>query len=92
LYLAGYPFLFAGVLRLTRNPDRSVRREDSADAAIVSIGALAISWHFLMNSYVHESTLNTFGMLVTLAYPIMDIALVFLVFRSLLFRESRQPF
>jgi diguanylate cyclase (GGDEF)-like protein len=92
LYLAGYPFLFAGVLRLTRNPNRSVQREDSADAAIVSIGALAISWHFLMNSYVHDTTLNAFGMLVNLAYPIMDIALVFLVFRTLLFRESRQPF
>ena len=92
MYLTGYPFLFAGVLRLTRNPDRSVRREDTADAAIVSMGALAISWHFLMNSYVHDTTLNTFGMLVNLAYPIMDIALVFLVFRTLLFRESKQPF
>src|ERR1035437_2523585 len=92
LYLAGYPFLFAGVLRLTHYPNRSVRREDSADAAIVSIGALAISWHFLVNLYVHDTTLNSFGMLVNLAYPIMDIALVFLVFRTLLFRESRQPF
>jgi hypothetical protein len=92
LHLAGYPLLFAGVLRLTRNPNRSVRREDNADAAIVSIGALAISWHFLMNSYVDDTTLSTFGMLVNLAYPIMDIALVFLVFRTLLFRESRQPF
>ncbi len=92
LYLAGYPFLFAGVLRLTRDPNRSVRREENADAAIVSIGALAISWHFLMNSYVHDTTLNSFGMLVNLAYPIMDIALVFLVFRTLLFNESKQPF
>ncbi len=92
LYLAGYPFLFAGVLRLTRNPNRSVRREDNADAAIVAMGVLAVSWHFLMNSYVHDATLSTFGMLVNLAYPIMDIALVFLVFRTLLFRESRQPF
>ncbi len=92
LYLAGYPFLFAGVLRLTRNPNRSVRREDNADAAIVSMGALAISWHVLMNSYVHDTTLTTFGMLVNLAYPMMDIALVFLVCRTLLFRESRQPF
>ena len=92
LYLAGYPFLFAGVLRLTRNLNRSVQREDNADAAIVTMGALAISWHFLMTSYVHHSTVNTFGMLVNLAYPIMDIALVFLVFRTLLFRDSRQPF
>ena len=92
LYLAGYPFLFAGVLRLTRNSNRSARREDNADAAIVAMGALAISWHFLMNSYVHNTTLNTLGMLVNLAYPIMDIALVFLVFRWLLFKGSRQPF
>ena len=92
LYLAGYPFLFAGVLRLTRNPNRSYRRENYADAAIVSMGALAISWNFLMNSYVHDSTLTTFGMLVTLAYPIMDIALLFVLFRALLFGESRRTF
>ena len=92
LYLAGYPFLFAGVLRLTRNPNRSYRRENYADAAIVSMGALAISWHFLMNSYVHDMTLNTFGMLVDLAYPIMDIALLFILFRALLFGESRRTF
>jgi len=92
LYLAGYPFLFAGVLRLTSDPNRSIRREDSADAALVAMGALAISWHFLMNSYVHDSSLTTVGMLVNLAYPIMDIALVYLVFRALLFQDSRQPF
>ena len=92
LYLAGYPFLFAGVLRLTRNPNRSYRRENYADAAIVSMGALAISWHFLMNSYVHDATLTTFGMLVDLAYPIMDIALLFILFRALLFGESRRTF
>jgi diguanylate cyclase (GGDEF)-like protein len=92
LYLAGYPFLFAGVLRLTRNPNRSYRRENYADAAIVSMGALAISWHFLMNSYVHDATLTSFGMLVDLAYPIMDIALLFILFRALLFGESRRTF
>ena len=89
LYLSGYPFLFAGVLRLTRNQNRSARREDNADAAVVALGALAISWHFLMNSYVHDSTLGTFGMVVNLAYPIMDIALVFIVFRALVFGDSR---
>ena len=77
LYLLGYPFLFAGVLRLTRSADHAVRREDNADAAVVALGALAISWHFLMSSYVHDSTLGSFGMVVNFAYPIMDIALVF---------------
>jgi diguanylate cyclase (GGDEF)-like protein len=91
-YLAGYPFVFAGVLRLTRNPNQDVQREDYADAAIVAIGALALSWHFLMNSYVHDSSLTTFGKLVILAYPIMDIALVFIVCRALLFGYSNRPY
>jgi len=88
-YLAGYPFLFAGVLRLTRDLDRSSWRENNADAAIVSIGVLAISWQFLMDSYAHDATLTNFGMLVNLAYPMMDVALVFIVFRTILFKQSR---
>ena len=54
LYLAGYPFVFAGILRLTRNPHDKARREDYTDAAIVTLGALAFSWSFLMRSYVHD--------------------------------------
>ncbi len=83
-YLIGYPFLFAGVIRLTGQTGRQTSREDDADAAIVGLGALAISWQFLMNSYVHDVTLSTFGMLVNVAYPMMDIALVFIIFRALL--------
>ncbi len=91
-YLAGYPFIFAGVLRLTRNPNHAARREDYTDAAIVALGALAISWEFLMNSYVHDPSLTVFGKLVALAYPIIDIALVFVVFRSFLFGSTKQTF
>jgi len=90
-YLLGYPFLFVGVLSLARGPGSTSRREDTADAAIVAMGALAISWHFLMDSYVDNSTVTTFGLLVNMAYPIMDIALVFIVFRTLLFEKSKSP-
>jgi len=89
LYLSGYPFLFLGVFTLTRGSDSSTQRENTADAAIVAMGALAISWHFLMDSYVNNVTLTTFGLVVNMAYPIMDIALVFIVFRTLLFRKSQ---
>jgi len=92
IYLIGYLFLFAGVLRLTRNPNITSNREDRCDAAIVALGAMALSWQFLMNSYVHDVTLSTFGMLVNVAYPMMDIALVFIVFRALFFRGARFTF
>ncbi len=92
LYLAGYPFLFAGVLRLTRDSDRAFWREENADAAIISIGVLAISWQFLMEVYVRNPSLTVLGMLVNLAYPMMDVALVFIVLRSILFKESSQTY
>ncbi|MGO8872695.1 MAG: putative bifunctional diguanylate cyclase/phosphodiesterase [Acidimicrobiales bacterium] len=91
-YLAGYPFLFVGVLRLARNPNHTAQREDYADAAIVAVGALAVSWQFLMSSYVHETSMGTLGAVVLLAYPIMDIALLFVVARALVFGDAQQPF
>jgi diguanylate cyclase (GGDEF)-like protein/PAS domain S-box-containing protein len=92
LYLAGYPFLFVGIMRTTRSTRSVSRREDTADAAIIALGALAISWHFLMNAYAHDVTLTTFEMLVNLAYPMMDIALIFVMFRALLFRREKYIF
>ncbi len=84
-YLAAYPFLFAGIARLCRSPSQRGGRENYADAAIVSIGALALSWHFLMGSYFHDGAMSAFGKLVIMAYPIMDLGILFIVTRSLLF-------
>ncbi len=46
LYLAGYPFLFAGVFWVRRLRGTAGSREAKADAAMVCIGALALSWQF----------------------------------------------
>ena len=89
LYLGGYPFVFAGVRRLARVRGGSAR-ESYADAGIVSIGALAVSWHFLMGSEVHASAMSTFAKLVTMAYPVMDIVVLFIVLRGLLFGNARR--
>ena len=91
LYLAGYPFIFVGVTRLTRVRGHNGARESYADAAIVSIGALALSWHFLVASDAHNTTMATFAKLVTVAYPMMDIAVLFVVLRGLVFGAAREP-
>jgi diguanylate cyclase (GGDEF)-like protein len=90
LYLLGYPFVFAGVRRLTR-ARAGFERETYADAAIVSIGALALSWHFLMGSEASGTGMSTFAKLVTIAYPMMDIVLLFVVLQALLFGTARLP-
>ena len=92
LYLAGYPFLFAGVLRLSRRSSRVNWREETADSAIVAIGVLAISWQFLMDPYVHDHSVSTFGMAVNVAYPMMDVALIFILLRAIVFRGTREPY
>lgn len=90
LYLGGYPFVFAGVLALTRIPGRAGLRERRADAAIVSLGVMAISWHFLMGSYAGDPTLGTLGKAVTLAYPIMDVGLVYVIMQGLVSMPVRR--
>ncbi|HEY5453931.1 MAG TPA: EAL domain-containing protein [Acidothermaceae bacterium] len=91
LYLLGYPFLFAGVFRISRSRGARDSREARADAAIVCIGALALSWQFLMHSYAHDSTVDWFGKLVTMAYPVMDLGVVFIVVSALLGGVARRP-
>ena len=92
LYLSGYPFFFAAVIRLTRGPRSHSWREDNADAFIVALGLSALAWLFLMQPYVHDNTVSTFGKVVNVAYPMMDIALVFLVVRTLVFGSIRVAF
>jgi diguanylate cyclase (GGDEF)-like protein len=90
-YLGGYPFLIFGVVCLTREPaHKRGARESYADAAIVTFGALALSWHFLMASYA-QSSAGAFATLVTFAYPVMDLGVVFIVVRGLVSGRSRDP-
>ncbi len=91
IYLAGYPLLFIGVARVTRLRSAPGAREARADAAMVSIGALALSWQLLMDSYAHDNTLTGFGKIVTLGYPIMDIAVLFIVVSAMMVRSARRP-
>jgi diguanylate cyclase len=85
IYLAGYLLVAVAMVRLSRHPGRSGRREGYVDTAIISLGALAVSWQFQLNWFVHDPSLTSFGKLVILTYPVIDIAVLFVVIRSLVF-------
>src|SRR5665213_2532303 len=91
LYLLGYPFVFAGVRGLARARS-GFARENYADAAIISIGALALSWHFLMGSEARASALTSFAKLATLASPMTDSAVRSSVPPAPTSDTSRRPF
>ncbi len=90
LYLSGYPFLVASVLGIVHAAGRSGSRENRADAAIVSVGGLALTWHLLMGSYAHDRSLSAFGRIVTMAYPVMDLGVLFILINSLVFGRARR--
>ncbi len=89
-YLAGYPLLFTGVFRISRPRGAAGSREARLDAAMVSVGALALSWQLLMGSYAHDATLSTAGKLVTMAYPVMDLGVLFVVVNSMMAGTGRR--
>ena len=91
-YLCAYPFLFLGVIRLCRDPERRSIREDAADAGVIALACLAVSWHFLLDPYAHQAGVTTAARIVALAYPVMDVALAFVLFRSVIFGARRRPF
>jgi diguanylate cyclase (GGDEF)-like protein/PAS domain S-box-containing protein len=75
-YLSVYPCLFLGILLLIRHRRRGGDRSSAIDSLIVGIGVGALSWVFLIAPYTHASSLTTGQMLVSIAYPLMDLMLV----------------
>ncbi|MGH3044115.1 MAG: sensor histidine kinase [Gaiellaceae bacterium] len=92
-YLAGYPLLAAGLLVLAR--DRGAQhgqgRAGFIDAMIVTVGAFAIAWTFLMLPYAADESLPVLDRVLSTAYPLMDILLLTLLVRLLFTPGRRSP-
>lgn len=91
-YLAAYPCIFLGLTGLCRRRDAAGRRENLTDATIVALAAMAVSWHFVMGSTLHRTDLTSLGKVVELAYPMMDIGLLFIMVKALAFGSGRLPY
>ncbi len=90
LYIAGYPFLFVGVFRITRTRGSAGSWSARVDAAMVCVGALALLWQVMMGSYARDASLSGLGKLITMAYPVMDVGLLFIVIVSMMTGSRRR--
>jgi signal transduction histidine kinase len=72
-YLAGYPFLAAGLALLILSVGRAERRVGLIDAAIIASAFGVVQWIFLTSRLVHSSDP---GLRVDGAYTAMDVVLV----------------
>ena len=76
LYLAGYPVLAAGLLRLVRVHLRGGDLGALIDATIITVGAGLLAWVFLIDPYVDDHTLSGLELAISVAYPLSDILIL----------------
>jgi signal transduction histidine kinase len=90
-YLAAYPFLMAGLLRLIRSRSPGADRASLLDALVVTVGLGMVSWVFLVGPLAHSPDLTLAERVVSMAYPIMDVLLLATVVRLVVDGGSRPP-
>ncbi len=90
-YLMMYPLFAVGILLLPEVPlSPRERLKIILDAAIVIVSATLIFWVFLIAPIVASTEAITFDLVVSAAYPVMDLVLFFALM-ELLFRKLDSP-
>jgi signal transduction histidine kinase len=74
-YLAGYPFLAAGLMALVLRMRQRERRVGLLDAALLTVSFALCQWAFVMKG-VAEGSGSVVERAVALSYPAMDVVLL----------------
>jgi diguanylate cyclase (GGDEF)-like protein len=91
LYLAGYPFMAAGLLLLIRRRIGDGDRGGILDAAILTTAVAILSWVFLIQPLVQGSDLDPLSLAISLAYPFADLLLIGVAMGLLTTPGARSP-
>ncbi len=90
-YLMFYPLFAAGIILLPDVPLlQRERLKILLDAAIVVVSAALVFWVFLIAPIVTSPMAMTFDLVISAAYPIMDMVMFFALM-ELLFRKLDSP-
>jgi diguanylate cyclase (GGDEF)-like protein/PAS domain S-box-containing protein len=91
LYLAVYPCLAIGLIRIIA--DRSPGRDFDAiiDGLVIAVGAATVSWQLLLQPIATAADSTIDQTLVGLAYPALDLVLLTVVLRLALGAGRRNP-
>jgi diguanylate cyclase (GGDEF)-like protein/PAS domain S-box-containing protein len=90
LYLSIYPLFFAGLARMVHHRSAGRDRSGLVDAIVITAGIGLVAWVFLIAPYVRNTDLSMVERLVSIAYPLGDIALLAIAVR-LAFGGGRRP-
>jgi diguanylate cyclase len=81
-YLSMYPLVIAGLtLKIRKNSTRTKDWAGLIDAGIFGIALFSVLWVLVMDSYVPIAVQATPERLISLCYPVMDLAVLFVAIR-----------
>ena len=91
VYLAVYPLLIAGLVVMVRRRTTGRDRASVIDAGIITASVGLVAWVFLIAPYVRSDDLGIVERLVSIAYPLGDIALLAIAVRLAVGAGRRPP-
>ena len=80
-FLIGYVFLISGVIMVARSFSQVRERGAVLDATIVATGIGLLWWVFVVQPTLADTSGSVATQLITLAYPLMDALLLFVILR-----------
>jgi diguanylate cyclase (GGDEF)-like protein/PAS domain S-box-containing protein len=88
-YLTTYPLLAIGLFLLVRTQSRERNIGALLDSLIVTVGLALLSWIYLIEPYVRAPQLTFLTKAVSMAYPLGDIVILYMLARLLLGGQRR---
>jgi hypothetical protein len=90
-YLGMYPLVILGLLRLVAQTSPGRDLSSLVDAAIVAVATFAVFGVLVMDRYLTDPTLSTIGRVISVCYPVMDVALIAVAVRLIGSVHLRRP-
>lgn len=88
-YLGAYVPIFFGLLLMPQAPANGLRRAKIGLDVMIGIGAIGlVSWNFVISPLVQDTSGSLLSDSISIAYPILDLAIIFAVL-LLLARATR---
>ncbi len=88
-YLTAYPLLAIGLFLFVRAQSRERNVGALLDSLIVTLGLALLSWIYLIEPYIRAPQLTFLTKAVSMAYPLGDILILYILARLLLGAQRR---
>ena len=90
-YLAAYPILIYGMAKLVTSRDRVNDMANVIDSLIFTVSLGVVMWVYLMEPYVQDPNVTGPEMIISIAYPLMDVLILGMAVRLAMTRGTRPP-